>query len=124
MMLYIPVKELSVTTTAKEVVQSDLWRVLPVINCDKVADIPQDYPGAIGVPITLLTKLSTEQFEVVDFLLSPQIQQKKLYKRLIIRHLNPLLPVRVDLNSWLKRTEAKYEISGLVFSRKEEMKDV
>lgn len=28
-MLYIPVKELSVTTTAKEVVQSDLWRVFP-----------------------------------------------------------------------------------------------
>lgn len=120
-MLYIPVKELSVTTTAKEVVQSDLWRVLPVINCDKVADIPRDYPGAIGVPITLLAKLSTEQFEVVDFLLSPQIHQKKLYKRLIIRHLNPLLPARVDLNSWLKRTESKYEVAGLVFSRREEI---
>lgn len=121
MMLYIPVKELSVTTTASEVVQSDFWRVLPVVNCDKVADIPCDYPGAIGVPITLLTKLSTEQFEVVDFLLSPQIQQKKLYKRLIIRHLNPLLPARVDLTSWLKRTEAKFEIAGLVFIRKEDM---
>ena len=35
------------------------------INVDKVADIPVDYDGAMGVPITFLDKYNPEQFEIV-----------------------------------------------------------
>jgi hypothetical protein len=37
------------------------------INVDKVSDIPYDYYGAIGVPITFLDKYSPEQFEIIRF---------------------------------------------------------
>ena len=37
------------------------------INVDKTADIPMDYPGAMGVPITFLDKYSPEQFELIKF---------------------------------------------------------
>lgn len=35
------------------------------INVDKVPDIPIDYDGAIGVPITFLNKYNPEQFEII-----------------------------------------------------------
>ena len=37
------------------------------INCDKVADIPLDYDGLIGVPITYLLKHNPAQFEILGF---------------------------------------------------------
>ena len=36
------------------------------INVDKVCDIPEDYDGVMGVPITFLDKYCPEQFEIVD----------------------------------------------------------
>ncbi|MFA5178002.1 MAG: adenine-specific methyltransferase EcoRI family protein [Candidatus Paceibacterota bacterium] len=35
------------------------------INVDKVSEIPVDYNGAIGVPITFLNKYSPDQFEII-----------------------------------------------------------
>lgn len=35
------------------------------INVDKVSDIPYDYDGVIGVPITFLDKYNPEQFEII-----------------------------------------------------------
>jgi len=35
------------------------------INIDKVSEIPMDYSGAIGVPITFIDKYNPEQFEIV-----------------------------------------------------------
>ena len=35
------------------------------INVDKVADIPCDYPGVMGVPLTFMDKYCPEQFETV-----------------------------------------------------------
>lgn len=35
------------------------------INVDKTADIPMDYDGVMGVPITFLDKYNPEQFEVL-----------------------------------------------------------
>ena len=35
------------------------------INVDKVADIPCDYPGVMGVPLTFMDKYCPEQFEIV-----------------------------------------------------------
>lgn len=37
------------------------------INVDKTADIPKDYDGAVGVPITFLDKYNPEQFEIIKF---------------------------------------------------------
>lgn len=35
------------------------------INVDKTADIPMDYAGTMGVPITFMDKYSPEQFEII-----------------------------------------------------------
>lgn len=37
------------------------------IEVSKVADIPMDYKGVMGVPITFLTKYNPEQFQIVGF---------------------------------------------------------
>ena len=37
------------------------------INVDKVNDIPKDWDGVMGVPITFLDKYNPEQFEIVQF---------------------------------------------------------
>ena len=37
------------------------------VNVDKVKDIPIDYDGVMGVPITFLDKYNPEQFEIVAF---------------------------------------------------------
>lgn len=59
----------------------------PAINVNKVADIPKDYTGgAMGVPITFLTKYSNNnKFRLLDRI-NPYINGKQLYKRLIIQH--------------------------------------
>lgn len=36
------------------------------INVDKVVEIPMDYEGVMGVPITFLDKYNPEQFEIVE----------------------------------------------------------
>lgn len=36
------------------------------INVDKVAEIPEDYDGKMGVPITFLNYYNPEQFEIID----------------------------------------------------------
>jgi hypothetical protein len=38
------------------------------INVNKVADIPYDFSGAMGVPITFLDKYNPDQFEIIDAL--------------------------------------------------------
>ena len=35
------------------------------INVDRVAEIPEDYEGVMGVPITFLDKYNPEQFEIL-----------------------------------------------------------
>ena len=35
------------------------------INVDKTSEIPCDYTGIMGVPITFLDKYSPEQFEII-----------------------------------------------------------
>ena len=73
------------------------------INVDKVADIPADYDGVMGVPITFLDKYNPNQFSLIgttdrggdgfldDIKLphsrydAPVVNGKGLYKRLIIQ---------------------------------------
>jgi hypothetical protein len=37
------------------------------INVDKVNNIPSDYDGVMGVPITFMDKYNPNQFEIVSF---------------------------------------------------------
>ena len=76
------------------------------INVDKVVDIPCDYDGAMGVPITFLDKYCPEQFEILscnDYRRNDNvpfkehglikdkdssINGKPIYARILIRKLN------------------------------------
>ena len=67
------------------------------IEVGEVKDIPIDYDGIMGVPISFMNKYSPEQFEIVgefnhgsdsDFdLAKPVINGKELFPRIAIRHL-------------------------------------
>jgi hypothetical protein len=64
------------------------------INVDKTQDIPMDYHGYIGVPITFLHKFNPDQFEIVKFRKGDDdkdlsINGKCPYFRIIIRNKNP-----------------------------------
>ncbi|MDP3987759.1 MAG: adenine-specific methyltransferase EcoRI family protein [Candidatus Levybacteria bacterium] len=71
------------------------------INVDKVSDIPVDYDGVMGVPITFVDKYNPEQFEIVGLIAGnikglagiisasgkdgPYINGKLRYGRILIR---------------------------------------
>lgn len=54
------------------------------IECGTTKDIPEDYYGMIGVPITYLPYHCTDQFEILE-IVTPKINNKSKYKRLLIR---------------------------------------
>lgn len=94
-----------------DIVNSDLWKLFPAINVDKTKDIPCDYPGAIGVPITYLDKHNPKRFEIVGKL-RPVINGKVIYQRILIRNLNPELPEVVDLQDLLEKSGSEYCVSA------------
>lgn len=66
------------------------------INVDKVSDIPMDYKGIMGVPVTFLDKYNPEQFEIIGQMVTtkidefnhgyPYIKGKKIYARILIKN--------------------------------------
>ena len=76
------------------------------INIDNVKDIPIDYEGMMGVPITFIDKFNPKEFEILGCSYSygdpgePYHKQgesfnvsfdgKNVYKRIFIRNLNPI----------------------------------
>ena len=74
------------------------------INANKVANIPCDYAGVMGVPITFLDKYNPEQFEILQLCAShgkePKgieneagcINGKWIYARILIRNKHPEPP--------------------------------
>jgi hypothetical protein len=74
------------------------------INVDKTKDIPLDYDGIMGVPITFMDKYNPEQFEIIGATESegkgfsnglwdeksrvaqPLVNQKRIYKRIFIKN--------------------------------------
>lgn len=66
------------------------------INVDKTQDIPMDYCGFIGVPITFLHKFNPDQFEIVKFRKGNDdkdlsINGKCPYFRIIIKNKRPII---------------------------------
>lgn len=75
----------------------------PAINIDRTSDIPIDYDGLMGVPITALDHFDPEKYEIVDLIARgavidhsydvrgrqlTEINGKPRYSRLIINKLN------------------------------------
>ncbi len=63
------------------------------IEVSKTADIPRDYGGVMGVPITFLDKYTPEQFEIVGNEVTlnlprraPYLNGKRIYSRIFIRN--------------------------------------
>lgn len=66
------------------------------INIEKVAEIPKDYDGVMGVPLTYLKYHNEDQFEIVgeanhgadnEFdLFKPSINGKEIFKRILIKN--------------------------------------
>lgn len=66
------------------------------INVDKTKDIPADYEGYVGVPITFMDKFNPAQFEIVKFRKGDDdkdlcINGKPPYFRIIVRNKKPLV---------------------------------
>lgn len=69
------------------------------INVNKTQNIPCDYEGVMGVPITFLDKYNPEQFEIIGQMANtnvtdtnfgyPFIGGKKIYARILIRNRHP-----------------------------------
>ena len=96
------------------IVNGNLWKCFPVINVDKVKDIPFDYPGAMGVPITFLDKFSRGQFEILDCTHNVQLESgRHPYRRLVVRNLRPLLPEYIDLADWFRRMGVPLDVEFL-----------
>ena len=78
--------------TAEEFPKYDNYDAIEV---SKTSDIPMDYDGIIGVPITFLDKFNPSQFEIVGDacngsdsiydLFKPRLNNKFIYKRILIR---------------------------------------
>ena len=60
------------------------------IEVGRVPDIPVDYPGVMGVPLTFLGKWSPDQFEVVGMHSSLRRGDRNYYDRILIRRINQL----------------------------------
>lgn len=59
------------------------------INIDKTREMPGDYDGDMGVPVSFLAHHNPSQYEIVRLLTRPIIDGRKLYKRIIIRKRQP-----------------------------------
>lgn len=64
------------------------------ININKTQDIPYDFDGIMGVPITFLDKYNPDQFEIIKFRKGNDdkdlcIKGKCPYFRILIRNKHP-----------------------------------
>lgn len=68
------------------------------INVNKVKEIPMDYDGVMGVPITFMDKYNPKQFEIIGQMANtnideynfgyPFVRKERKYARILIRHTN------------------------------------
>lgn len=96
----VPTKPLKFTKTynEKDYPKYDNYNA---INVDKIKEIPCDYAGLMGVPITFMNKYDPKQFEIIGHMVTtkksecnfgyPYINGKKKYARVIIRNRKPQL---------------------------------
>lgn len=85
------------------------------INVDRTQDIPLDYNGLMGVPITFLHKYNPEQFEIVKFRKGDdgkdlRLRGKNPYFRILIRNRKvETLDIKTEISKYgLSTTATKY----------------
>lgn len=76
------------------------------IDVKRVQDIPMDYIGIMGVPITIIDKYNSEQFEIIGEanhgsdneydLFKPTIKGKQLFKRILIKNKKPIVEKSIN----------------------------
>lgn len=59
---------------------------IEAINVGNVADIPKDYDGIMGVPLTVFDFWNPKQFKVVGYVHSLYIDGKNVFQRILICH--------------------------------------
>lgn len=69
------------------------------INVRRITDIPYDFAGIMGVPVTIINRYNADQFEIVGEanhgsdneydLFKPTVGGKLLFKRILIRNKHP-----------------------------------
>ena len=76
------------------------------IEVGKTSDIPMDYEGVMGVPITFMDKYSPDQFEIVgneEMLEIPRgrgyVNGKRMYGRIFIRNRHPTSAPKFEMSS-------------------------
>lgn len=81
-----------------DIYETNLWRCWPAICVDRLDEIPIDYPGPMGVPITIMSRFSPEQFELIGISKHEKLTNgREPYKRIFIRNKAPKMPDKVDL---------------------------
>lgn len=113
----------SLIIRTEDLINSDLWRMFPIICVDYLADIPSDYPGAMAVPITIMSKLCREQFELLGRMPDgARLESGRVpYKRIVIRHLHPALPPEIDLLEWFRRCGLDLDVEVIIEKTDAEM---
>ena len=71
------------------------------INVKRITEIPFDYAGVMGVPITIINRYNSDQFEIVGEanhgsdseydLFKPTINGKLIFKRILIKNKSPAI---------------------------------
>ncbi len=83
------------------------------INVNKTADIPSDYYGVMGVPITFLDKYNPEQFEIIGTSTAgmpkgaPYVNGKRIYERILIRRRHQSIPYSAKENPIMRAAESE-----------------
>ena len=88
------------------------------ININKTQDIPSDYEGIMGVPITFLHKLNPDQFEIIKFRKGDDekdlsINGKCPYFRILIK--NKRIQIKLAENKRMTATNNMYKTFGSKF---------
>jgi hypothetical protein len=85
------------------------------INVNKTVDIPCDYDGVMGVPITFMDKYNPNQFEIIGTSTTdmpkgaPYVNGKRIYERILIRRKQNSAAYKIeDSNSMAAEDNAPY----------------
>ena len=85
------------------------------INVNKTVDIPCDYDGVMGVPITFMDKYNPNQFEIIGTSTTdmpkgaPYVNGKRIYERILIRRKQNSATYKIeDSNSMAAEDNAPY----------------
>ena len=81
-------QELKLTKEYNPIDYPDIDNYKGAINVNRLVDIPKDWEGLMGVPITYIDKHCPTQFEIVDCCTAPIVNRIAKYSRIIIKKIS------------------------------------